>query len=169
MGSSHPMEIAYENSSNKLSFQFNNILLPDSNTNEAESHGYVWYRIKPVTTLMLGDSILNQAAIFFDFNEPVITNTAFTVIVAPNAISAVPTPVGFRVSPNPAKVSLLVTTAQVQRGTTLTLSDALGREVLNERMNSTTHTLAVGELPRGVYMVTLRSGTSKETQRVVLE
>jgi len=169
VGSSHPMEIAYENSSNKLSFQFNNILLPDSNTNEAASHGYVWYRIKPVTTLVLGDSILNQAAIFFDFNEPVITNTAFTVIEAPNAISTVATPASFSVFPNPAKGSLIVTTAQIQRGTTLTLTDAFGREVLNERMNSTTHTLAVGELPRGVYMVTLRSGTSKEAQRVVLE
>jgi len=87
----------------------------------------------------------------------------------PTEILTVPATESFSVSPNPAKGSLLVTTTHPQRGTTLTLSDALGREVLVERMNSTTHTLVVGELPRGVYVVTLRSGTSKETQRVVLE
>jgi hypothetical protein len=64
-----------------MEFKFENILLVDSNTNEPLSHGFVRYRIQPKTNLSAGDSITNFAAIYFDFNEPVITNTAKTIIV----------------------------------------------------------------------------------------
>jgi hypothetical protein len=59
---------------------FNDILLPDHNTNEPASHGYITYRIKPKSTLQLGDVINNSAAIYFDFNLPVQTNTTVTTI-----------------------------------------------------------------------------------------
>jgi uncharacterized repeat protein (TIGR01451 family) len=59
---------------------FSNILLPDSNVNEPMSHGYIVYRIKPKSNLVIGDEIKNSAAIYFDFNLPVITNTVVTAV-----------------------------------------------------------------------------------------
>jgi hypothetical protein len=70
IGASHPVELMYYDFDRKMRFQFNNILLPDSNTNETLSHGFIRYRINPSSSLIVGDSVLNAAAIFFDLNAP---------------------------------------------------------------------------------------------------
>ncbi len=67
---------------NLLYFEMKNIMLPDSNVNESKSHGYVRFKIKPVSTLTLGDSVNNKASIYFDYNTPVVTNTAITNVKA---------------------------------------------------------------------------------------
>ncbi|MES2848341.1 MAG: T9SS type A sorting domain-containing protein [Bacteroidota bacterium] len=65
---------------NIVFFEFINILLPDSNVNEPKSHGFVSFRIKPQTTVAVNTIIPNKAAIYFDYNAPVITNIASTLI-----------------------------------------------------------------------------------------
>lgn len=60
-----------------ITFTFNNIHLPDSNINEPASHGFVQFRIAQQTNLPLGSVIENDAAIYFDFNDPIITNTTW--------------------------------------------------------------------------------------------
>lgn len=70
---SHDMEVQFENS-NVLVFTFNNILLVDSTTNEPASNGWLNFDIDLKPDLPLGTDITNQAAIYFDFNAPVITN-----------------------------------------------------------------------------------------------
>ena len=59
---------------------FDNILLPDSTTNEPASHGFIFLRVNTLSDVMLGDTLRNSAAIYFDYNEPVITNTATNAI-----------------------------------------------------------------------------------------
>jgi hypothetical protein len=58
-----------------VQFVFNNIMLPDSGSNEPASHGFVTYRIKAKPDLQHGDQILNTAEIYFDDNPAIITNT----------------------------------------------------------------------------------------------
>ena len=65
----------------ELKFSFNNIMLVDSNANEAESHGYLLYRIKAKSGLVDSTKVLNTAHIFFDFNPDVITNTTLNTLV----------------------------------------------------------------------------------------
>lgn len=65
-----------------LRWKFDNIMLPDVNTNEPLSHGFIKYRVKPKSNLIIGDEIENTAYIFFDYNEPVITNTTVTQVEA---------------------------------------------------------------------------------------
>jgi hypothetical protein len=79
VSASHPYHLSIKEG-NKLAWTFSNILLPDSNTNEPLSHGYIIYRIKPQSTLVVGDVINNSASIYFDFNLPVKTNTTQTVV-----------------------------------------------------------------------------------------
>ena len=83
-------------------FSFDNIYLPDSINNEPESHGYVAYRIKPIDDIQLGDIVLNQASIYFDFNLPVITNTASTEFVEEISHVYEESFLKGQVSPNPA-------------------------------------------------------------------
>lgn len=63
-----------------VEWTFNNILLPDSTTNEPASHGFIKYRVRPKNNLVLGDEIKNTAYIYFDYNVPVVTNTVNTVV-----------------------------------------------------------------------------------------
>ncbi len=57
-----------------LNVTFDDILLPDSTTNEKKSHGFVKFTIKPKESTHPGTYIKNKANIYFDFNEPVLTN-----------------------------------------------------------------------------------------------
>ncbi len=82
--SSHPFNLNYIPWDRTLEFKFENILLPDSNINEAASHGFVRYRIKPKASIAVHDSIVNYAAIYFDYNLPVLTNKAVTHIIYPS-------------------------------------------------------------------------------------
>jgi len=81
VASSHPVDMSFIYHEQNIQFLFNNILLPDSNTNELLSHGFIRYRIIPKSNMMIGDSIRNYAAIYFDYNFPLLTNTAITEII----------------------------------------------------------------------------------------
>lgn len=76
-GASHPYTVSMS-SGGQMQLTFTNILLPDSNTNEAASHGWIAYRIHRKSTVTLGTVIPNSASIYFDFNAPVKTNTVHT-------------------------------------------------------------------------------------------
>lgn len=63
-----------------LQFAFANILLPDSNVNEAASHGFVSFEIDLANDLPIGTEITNTAFIYFDQNPAVVTNTTLNTI-----------------------------------------------------------------------------------------
>lgn len=75
---------------NILEFTFHNIQLPDSTTNQLGSNGFVEFKIPQQKDLSPGTVIYNSAAIFFDFNPPIITNETWLtieeefIIVLPN-------------------------------------------------------------------------------------
>ena len=64
-----------------VEFRFENILLPDSTTNEPASNGFVQFLISSVDNIGEGDVVENDAAIFFDFNRPIITNSVVSTFV----------------------------------------------------------------------------------------
>jgi uncharacterized repeat protein (TIGR01451 family) len=80
VASSHSVQTEIE-ASGAIRFAFDNIMLPDSNVNEAESHGFVEYRILAKSGLPDGTPVYNTAHIFFDFNPDVVTNTTFNTMV----------------------------------------------------------------------------------------
>ena len=86
-GSSHPYTWSLD-TERVLSVVFNPIELPDSTTNEIASNGFVQFSIQPKLDLLPGDIIENTVSIYFDFNEPVITNTVFHTITKPLVASS---------------------------------------------------------------------------------
>lgn len=62
-----------------IDFNFVNINLPDSTSNQAESQGYVTYTISPRSDLSTCTSIQNTASIYFDSNPPIVTNTTESI------------------------------------------------------------------------------------------
>jgi uncharacterized repeat protein (TIGR01451 family) len=63
-----------------LQWTFNNIMLPDSFSNPEQSHGFITYTVNQVPDLTDGTEITNSAAIYFDSNDPIITNTTLHTI-----------------------------------------------------------------------------------------
>lgn len=79
-GSGHPCTSVLTDEG-LLTFQFEHIMLPDSSVNLLESQGFVRFTIRPLQRTPDGTRIENSAAIFFDFNSPIITNTVYNTIV----------------------------------------------------------------------------------------
>jgi hypothetical protein len=81
IASTHPLSNFNIKNGNVAEFRFNNIMLPDSTTDPIGSNGFVKYRMKYLNTLVVNESIINFADIYFDYNTPVRTNSAITYYV----------------------------------------------------------------------------------------
>lgn len=137
-----------------LRFTFDPIFLPDSTSDEPNSHGFVKFAMRPVADLMLGESVVNTANIYFDFNEPIITNEAVFTVEASTQLAeqhAVP----LRLWPNPVEEVLLIEGAV---GAWSEVVDVTGRVVLATRMTGPIHRLNVAELPSGAYVLRALDG-----------
>ncbi len=75
--SSHEYDLEIKQLENQfiLIWNFNQIYLPDSTTNEQKSHGFLKYSIQPRFGIDDFTIIYNNADIYFDFNDPIRTNT----------------------------------------------------------------------------------------------
>jgi len=80
VGSSHDITNIQIIPDNALIIIFDNILLPPEVSDPEGSNGFVAFSIKPKLNLPEGTRIDNQAAIYFDFNEAVITNTTMNTL-----------------------------------------------------------------------------------------
>lgn len=102
--SSHPYT-AIINNQKEIEFLFDNINLP---FDDANNDGYVLFKIKTNENLKEGDVINNKAAIYFDFNLPIITDVE-SVSVKKKVISEPTFNDYFILSPNPTTGNLLLT------------------------------------------------------------
>jgi hypothetical protein len=73
-GASHPYKVSHHN--NVVTWVFDNIYLKPKSLNEEKSKGFLVFDAKVNGSLAIGDSITNRANIYFDFNDPIITNFA---------------------------------------------------------------------------------------------
>ncbi len=164
---SHPCTVDFL-TDRVVRWTFPNILLVDSTTNEPLSHGLTSFRIRLHEPVVAGVFIANNADIFFDFNAPIRTPDA---VVVTDFSTGIPdaTREALHLYPNPAKGTVRVTLDQPITNATLTLTDALGREVLRTRANGTTHTLDLGTVARGLYLVSVRGERGTMCERLVVE
>ncbi|MBK8855102.1 MAG: leucine-rich repeat domain-containing protein [Saprospiraceae bacterium] len=83
---------------NKVEFIFENIQLPfEDETND----GYVAFKVKTKSTLILGDSLKNLADIYFDYNLPIRTNETQTTIAIPSSTEDIQQDIA--IHPNPVQ------------------------------------------------------------------
>ena len=80
--SSHDYYLQFEGN-NILIFNFENIHLPDSTTDAEASKGFVTFTIGMKEGLLPRTEIFNSAAIYFDYNAPVVTNKTRHYIPVP--------------------------------------------------------------------------------------
>lgn len=155
--SSHPYSYSIDQEGRPL-FTFNDILLPDSTTNLEASNGFVRFRIAQQPGLPLGTEIANKALIYFDFNEPVETNTEIhrLGVVFPWGLSNTqyyaPVVSRVRVVPNPLSGSAWLEVEGVAPGALrLWVTDLSGRVIRQEEAFGTGFEFRRGGLPAGLY------------------
>jgi uncharacterized repeat protein (TIGR01451 family) len=107
IAASHPVQLVHD-ANGVVHFEFNQIWLADSASNEPASHGELMYSIAEANTCGNGCAIENTAYIYFDWNTPIITNTTYNLNGDLSA-GNLEKPAAFRLYPNPTndKVQLM--------------------------------------------------------------
>jgi uncharacterized repeat protein (TIGR01451 family) len=138
-------------SGNHLTVRFPNIQLADSNSNPAGSIGFIQYRIKPKTS-WITDTISNTASIYFDYNAPVITNTAKSYFMSiTNVNEQFLNSREVNILPNPT--NNLLNVASKYDFEKIELTSITGQVLLSESVNAKTHQLQLQNLAEGIYFV----------------
>lgn len=145
-----------------LRFNFPQIWLPDSTSNEPESHGHITYRIRETTGNTEGTEIFNTAYIYFDWNEAIVTNTTYNVNTS---LGIDETAIISSIYPNP--FSQLLTIRTTDELLQLTVMDLSGKTVLDfsEKGNQTTVDLSA--CPTGMYLIRVQTVNGMETARII--
>jgi len=148
---------------NQLVFYFENILLPDSTINEEASNGYVTFYIGQKPDLEDGTKIYNNAAIYFDFNEPIITNQVFHTIGEAFVDIAVSSnnvldkeKAGVKISPNPFRATSHFSFHNDSHlPAYLEVLDINGRTIYGLQTNKNYFELYADHLSKGIYFYKL--------------
>ncbi|MFT6814879.1 MAG: PKD repeat protein [Sphingobacteriales bacterium] len=173
IASSHPYDVVI-GENNEVKFYFNDILLADSNINEVLSHGFITYIIEPKAGLVQGDKIENTAYIYFDFNEPIITNTTLST-VGNDPTSSISNSdlnsIDVKVYPMPIyNEAVIEFDNPLDESFTLEVLDLNGRVLINQSVNQVNHiVLNRNGLKNGLYVYKLYSETQQANGRIILQ
>jgi hypothetical protein len=160
IASSDTMNVTF-GENNLVNFNFPLIFLPDSTTNEPESHGFVKYAIRTKPNLELGTVLRNTAYIYFDFNEPIITNTTETLYDLPSSIE-LNEEQNVLVYPNPTNATIKLIGYSDQT-ITISLSDLSGKTVAVE--TCVNGELDLSRLNPGIYLGVIQATQGQSARR----
>jgi uncharacterized repeat protein (TIGR01451 family) len=160
IASSDTMNVTF-GENNLVNFNFPLIFLPDSTTNEPESHGFVKYAIRTKPDLQLGTVLRNTAYIYFDFNQPIITNTTETLYDLPSSIELNDEKNVF-VYPNPTNATIKLIGYSDQK-ITVSLSDLSGKIVSVK--NCVNGELDLSKLNPGIYLGVIQASKGQPARR----
>lgn len=175
---SHPCQMQIQTTRQGKTFlkwTFANILLPDSNVNEAASHGVIQFRISPVEGLAQGTKVRNKAAIYFDFNPAVITNQTLTTlkdtvflppVISGNLFQVKTEAPLVRLYPNPTHDGQIVL-VYPSKGE-FQLFNLQGQLVWQKAVNQGEERL-IFNLPKGMYFANLITDSSRTTTKLLVE
>ncbi len=155
----------------QLKWQFDNIHLPSEDMDEPNSHGYVYYKIKPVAGYKVGDMIPNTAEIYFDFNPAVVTNTFQTEFVATLSNEKF-SDSKFSIYPNPANDLVeLKFKNHISNSIRTRVYDIQGKLILNSKtqLKNSAVLLNVSSLKRGLYFLKVNDGVNELTRKLIVE
>lgn len=148
------------------------IALPDSNTNEAASHGFFTFELAQQPELPNGTLIENRASIFFDFNPPIFTNSVMHTIGL--LLLSLDEPkneqVQWLIAGNPMRHSAIITAINYLPGEKrFELFDAAGRRLRSNIFMGQSFIFERGTLSSGLYFFSITDAQGRvSTGRVVL-
>ncbi len=153
---------------NRFVVHFPNIMLPDSMTNPAGSQGWVLFRMKPLSGLPIGTAIPNTASIYFDFNAPIVTNTATTsyALTTSSSDASVHAP-KIMVYPNPSPAVFQVEYPQDWQHASWTVCNLMGQTVLHQAAAGGHFAVDLSGQAAGYYLLKLSDGKQEYVRQLV--
>ena len=150
---------------NALEFVFNNIDLPFEDADEEGSQGYISYKIKPKQGIVVGDIIAGDAAIYFDFNEPIITNEVSTEIIENLSVAAKELSSRIQLYPNPTEHVMYIENNSSEKIDQVGVYTITGQQILVENK---AQQINLSSLNTGIYFVKITTeGGISFTQKVI--
>ncbi|CAA6813742.1 MAG: Unknown protein [uncultured Aureispira sp.] len=153
-----------------LEWTFNNIMLADSNTNEPLSHGFIKFKVNQRPNLANNTIIENSAAIFFDFNAPIITNTSWHTInehfLTISIDKVIEEQMHIRVYPNPTRAWIHMD-RETDKEISILLFDNLGRTLISKKINTSTAKINLTAFPAGIYYLSVNDGEKSAVQKII--
>lgn len=162
IASSHDSNIQIKNG-NEVTYTFSNIDLPYETANENGSHGWMTYRIKPKSNVVIGDIMSSKSDIYFDYNAPIITNTVSTQVTALGTTDFIKN--NFKVYPNPAANYVLIETS-INEEAHYQIMDVNGKLLLSDTIESL-KPIDISTLQGGFYMVNIITNQGKATYKLI--
>jgi Leucine-rich repeat (LRR) protein len=150
-------------SGNKVEFIFENINLP---FDDATNDGYVAFKIKTLPSLVLGNTFSNSANIYFDYNFPIVTNTATTTIAALNNPSF-DFANYFSLYPNPATNELYINLKSVIEINSIQIYNTIGQLVSVQTGNALK--VDVSHFKTGNYFIKVNTNEGFSTSQFIKE
>lgn len=149
---------------NKVEFIFQDINLPFANES---NDGYVAFKIKTKSTLVLGNTFSNSAEIYFDYNFPIITNTATTVVSNVLGVQDFEFEKFINLYPNPAKNTLNINIKRDITITSLSIYNILGQLV--QIVTNPSNTIDISGLKTGNYIIKIISDKGASNSKLIKE
>ncbi|WP_298156296.1 kelch repeat-containing protein [Flavobacterium sp.] len=138
---------------NKVTFFFDQINLPSSGNTR---FGYVSFRIKTNPSLVIGDVFSNLADIYFDYNYPIVTDSANTLITETLGTDPATNP-SVTCYPNPVNDVLFINGSSPEGRAGV--YDTAGRIVKN--CNISNNRIDLSGLSKGIYFVKISGSVLK--------
>ncbi len=160
---SHKMETRIVDG-NLVEFIFEEIYLP---FDDANNDGHISFSIKTKDDLVLGDKLENTAEIYFDFNWPIITNTAMTEVREPVFVGEVDENIDLSISPNPTADLILIESSSLI--TSIAVLDDLGRTMGQYQYISPVNraNISLIDLNAGVYFIRIKTENNQEITKKI--
>ncbi len=156
-------------------FTFANINLPPASSQPVTSNGMFTYTIHVMHGLPVGSTFKNNASIYFDYNEPIKTNTTLNTLGSPTAITNVdPTEHNsFSIFPNPTTRSFnAVINSDNGASAEMIVTDITGKTLISKtlQLQKGAQTIAtdVSRLTPGMYLVSFSENGKTQTQKLVI-
>ena len=145
----------------KVEFIFENINLP---FDDATNDGYIVFKIKTKSTLTVGESVSNTASIYFDYNFPIVTNTAASAFqnLSSEDFSSENKVLLY---PNPVKNTLFLTSKN--NIDSIIIYDIQGRKIQDNIVNSNELRLDTNGLIKGCYFIEIIFQNQKMTKKFI--
>ncbi len=176
---SAPCQVMLTQSGSKhiAQFTFSAASLPASGNDPVLSNGMLTYTIHIKNSLPVGTQFKNRASIYFDDDQPIMTNTTLNTLgsVAPTRVNNAPAAANsaFNIYPNPASESFSAVISSPAAGTaSMNISDVTGKVVIGKVLTLQSGTQSVpvdvSQLAAGVYFVSLDQNGITKTQKLVI-
>ncbi len=165
IGSSAPVQTNIDGNG-LATFLFDNVMLADSTHDEPNSHGFVNYKINLKPGLAAGTQIHNTAAIYFDYNAAVLTNTVLNTLQTVTGIKEIKAS-SFSVYPNPSNGVVNINSSETI--IKVSVINVLGETVRVITADSKSVTIDISDLKSNVYFVQITDGKNQTSVKKIVK